>query len=85
MHPLYAFGTAIADPTALRGVHWCIEGDAAAKHVARRLIGDLRGHVSELQPEHKMLYHARCSRGRQSDYRPAEHQLLHARALRYCA
>jgi len=58
MHPLYAFGTAIADPEILRGVHWCIEGDAAAKHVARRLIGDLGGHVSEIQPEHKILYHA---------------------------
>jgi predicted short-subunit dehydrogenase-like oxidoreductase (DUF2520 family) len=58
MHPLYAFGTAIADPEILRGVYWCIEGDTAAKHVARRLIGDLRGHVSEIQPEHKMLYHA---------------------------
>ena len=58
MHPLYAFGTAIADPEALRGVYWCIEGDTAAKHVARRLIGDLRGHVSEIQPEHKILYHA---------------------------
>ena len=56
--PLYAFGTAIADPEVLRDVHWCIEGDTAAKHVARRLIGDLRGHVSEIQPEHKILYHA---------------------------
>ena len=58
MHPLYAFGTAIADAEVLRGVYWCIEGDAVAKHVARQLIGDLRGHVSEIQPEHKMLYHA---------------------------
>jgi predicted short-subunit dehydrogenase-like oxidoreductase (DUF2520 family) len=58
MHPLYAFGTAIADPAILQGVYWCIEGDTAAKHVARRLIADLRGHVSEIQPEHKMLYHA---------------------------
>jgi predicted short-subunit dehydrogenase-like oxidoreductase (DUF2520 family) len=58
MHPLYAFGTAIADPAVLQGIYWCIEGDAAAKHVARRLIGDLRGHVNEIQPEHKMLYHA---------------------------
>ena len=58
MHPLHAFGTAIADPELLRGVHWCIEGDTAAKHVARRLIGDLDGHVSEIHPEHKMLYHA---------------------------
>jgi predicted short-subunit dehydrogenase-like oxidoreductase (DUF2520 family) len=58
MHPLYAFSTAIADPEVLQGVYWCIDGDAAAKHVARRLIGDLRGHVSEIQPEHKILYHA---------------------------
>lgn len=58
MHPLYAFGTAIADPEVLRGVHWCIEGDAAAKHVARGLISDLNGQVSEIQPEHKILYHA---------------------------
>ena len=58
MHPLYAFGTAIADPEILRGVYWCIEGEAAAKHVARRLISDLHGHVSEIEPEHKVLYHA---------------------------
>ena len=58
MHPLHAFGTAIADPDVLRGVHWCIEGDTAAKHVARRLIGDLNGQVSEIQPEYKILYHA---------------------------
>jgi len=58
MHPLHAFGTAMADPGGLRGVYWCIEGDTAAKHVARRLIGDLCGHVSEIQPEHKILYHA---------------------------
>jgi len=58
MHPLYAFGTAVVDPGLLRGVYWCIEGEAAAKHVARRLISDLRGHVSEIEPEHKVLYHA---------------------------
>jgi len=58
MHPLYAFGTPIADPEALRGVYWCIEGDSAARHVARRLIADLKGQVSEIQPEHKILYHA---------------------------
>src|SRR5215470_10456354 len=58
MHPLYAFGTPIADPEVLRGVYWCIEGGTAAKHVARRLIGDLGGHVSDIQPEHKVLYHA---------------------------
>ena len=69
----------------LRGVHWCIEGDTAAKHVARRLIGDLDGHVSEIHPEHKMLYHAAGSRGRQPDYRLDERQFLHARALRHCA
>jgi predicted short-subunit dehydrogenase-like oxidoreductase (DUF2520 family) len=58
MHPLHAFGTAIADPEVLRGVYWCIEGDAAAKHVACQLIRDLRGYASEIQPEHKILYHA---------------------------
>ena len=58
MHPLYAFGTPIADPEMLRGVHWCIEGDSAAKHVARRLIADLNGQASEIEPEYKMLYHA---------------------------
>jgi predicted short-subunit dehydrogenase-like oxidoreductase (DUF2520 family) len=58
MHPLHAFGTAIADPEVLRGVYWCTEGDAVAKQVAGRLIGDLHGHVSEIQPEHKILYHA---------------------------
>jgi len=37
---------------------WCIEGDEAAKYVARQLIGDLNGQASEIRPEHKMLYHA---------------------------
>jgi len=58
MHPLYAFGTPLADPEVLRGVHWCIEGDMPAKTVARQLIADLAGLVSEIAPEHKMLYHA---------------------------
>jgi predicted short-subunit dehydrogenase-like oxidoreductase (DUF2520 family) len=58
MHPLHAFGTAIADPEVLRGVYWCMEGDAVAKHVACRLISDLHGYVNEIQPEHKILYHA---------------------------
>lgn len=58
MHPLHAFGTAIDDPEVLRGVHWCIEGDEAAKLVARHLIGALHGQVSEIEPEHKILYHA---------------------------
>src|SRR5262245_34027464 len=51
MHPLHAFGTAIADPEVLRGVYWCIEGDTAAKHVACQLISTLCGYVSEIQPE----------------------------------
>lgn len=58
MHPLHAFGTASADPEVLRGVYWCTEGDAAAKHVACQLIRDLHGHVNAIQPEHKILYHA---------------------------
>lgn len=58
MHPLYAFGTPIADPEVLRGVYWCIEGDSAATDVARALIADLHGQASEIQPEHKILYHA---------------------------
>jgi len=58
MHPFYAFGTPIADPEVLRGVYWCIEGDSTATHVARKLIADLHGQVSEIQPEYKILYHA---------------------------
>jgi predicted short-subunit dehydrogenase-like oxidoreductase (DUF2520 family) len=58
MHPLHAFGTAIADPEVLRDVYWCIEGDTAAKYVAHRFISDLCGQVSEIEPEHKILYHA---------------------------
>jgi predicted short-subunit dehydrogenase-like oxidoreductase (DUF2520 family) len=58
MHPLHAFGTPLADPQALWGVHWGIEGDSAARHVARQLIADLNGQASEIAPEHKMLYHA---------------------------
>ena len=85
MHPLYAFGTAIADPEVLRGVYWCIEGDTAAKHVARRLISDLRGYVSEIQPEHKILYHAAAAVAGNLHYRPDERQFLPARALRHCA
>ncbi len=58
MHPLRAFGSALADPEALRGVHWCIEGDAAAKQVARDLVAVLYGEVSEIEAQQKILYHA---------------------------
>lgn len=58
LHPLYAFGTPIADPAVLQGVYWCIEGDSAARQVARRFIADLHGQASEIAPEQKLLYHA---------------------------
>lgn len=58
MHPLYAFGTAISDPEILRGVYWCVEGDAAASTVAQHLIAALHGHSSTIAPEAKILYHA---------------------------
>lgn len=58
MHPLHAFGSAIADPETLRGVHWCIEGDGAAKQVAHEVIALLHGEVSEIEAEQKILYHA---------------------------
>jgi predicted short-subunit dehydrogenase-like oxidoreductase (DUF2520 family) len=61
MHPLRAFGAALTDREALSGVHWTIEGDAAAKHVMRQLIADLGGQYHEIQPEQKVLYHAAAS------------------------
>jgi predicted short-subunit dehydrogenase-like oxidoreductase (DUF2520 family) len=57
MHPLHAFGTPLSQAEALHGVHWCIEGAEGAMGVARRLIADLQGQVSEILPEHKILYH----------------------------
>lgn len=58
MHPLYAFGSAIAETDALRGVHWCIEGEPAARQVARAFITALHGEVREIEAQQKILYHA---------------------------
>lgn len=58
MHPLYAFGTAVADPALLHGVYWCLEGDDAALAVAQHLITALHGQSSIIAPAAKILYHA---------------------------
>jgi predicted short-subunit dehydrogenase-like oxidoreductase (DUF2520 family) len=61
MHPLHAFGVACANRDALSGVHWTIEGDAAAQQAMRRFITDLGGYCHEIQPGQKVLYHAAAS------------------------
>ncbi|MGE3539154.1 MAG: Rossmann-like and DUF2520 domain-containing protein [Candidatus Tectimicrobiota bacterium] len=58
MHPLHAFGSALAAPASLRGVHWCIEGDATAKQLARQMIALFQGVVSDIEAHQKILYHA---------------------------
>ena len=58
LHPLVSVSDATAGAAALRGSFYCIEGDAAALRVARRLVRDLGGESFSISARDKPLYHA---------------------------
>ncbi|HVG29091.1 MAG TPA: Rossmann-like and DUF2520 domain-containing protein [Pyrinomonadaceae bacterium] len=58
LHPLVSVSDAAAGADDLRGAYYCVEGDAEAARVARRLVRDLGGHAFSVRPGDKALYHA---------------------------
>lgn len=58
MHPLVAVSDARAGAESLRAAFYCIEGDAAALRVARRVVRDLDGQSFSIATKDKALYHA---------------------------
>ena len=58
LHPLASVSDAVSGVEALKRAYWCVEGDATAIRVAKRLVGDLGAHSFSLKSEDKPLYHA---------------------------
>jgi predicted short-subunit dehydrogenase-like oxidoreductase (DUF2520 family) len=58
MHPLASVSEAKAGAESLRRAFYCVEGDAAATRLARRVVRDLGGETFTISPDDKALYHA---------------------------
>jgi len=58
LHPLQSFATVEQAVELLPGSFCCVEGDAEAVRVLRRVAGLLGARFIPLSPEHKALYHA---------------------------
>jgi predicted short-subunit dehydrogenase-like oxidoreductase (DUF2520 family) len=58
MHPLAAVSEAAAGAESLRRAFYCVEGDARASRVARRVVRDLGGRSFSIAARDKALYHA---------------------------
>ena len=58
LHPLAAFADRARPPDTLAGTTFDVDGDPVARGVARELARSLRGHVVELGPDGKALFHA---------------------------
>jgi predicted short-subunit dehydrogenase-like oxidoreductase (DUF2520 family) len=58
LHPLVSVSDARAGAQAFNGAFFCLEGDARAVSVARRIVRALGGHSLSIKPAHKTLYHA---------------------------
>jgi predicted short-subunit dehydrogenase-like oxidoreductase (DUF2520 family) len=58
LHPLVSVSDAASGADGLRGAFYCVEGDAAAVRVARRVVRDLGGQSFSVNSTDKVLYHA---------------------------
>lgn len=58
LHPLVSISDARSGVANLRGAYYCVEGDAVAVKVARKLVRDLGGRSFSISPDKKALYHA---------------------------
>jgi len=58
IHPLASVSDPVSGFEALKRAYWCVEGDATAVRVARRLVRDLGAYSFSLKSEDKPLYHA---------------------------
>ncbi len=58
LHPLVSISEPRTGAEKLREAFYCVEGDAAAKRVARSIVKDLEGHSFHIASNSKPLYHA---------------------------
>lgn len=58
LHPLVSVSDEDAGARTLRTAFYCVEGDAAAVRVARRIVRDLGGRSFTVETDKKALYHA---------------------------
>ena len=58
IHPLISVSDPKSGAAALRGAFFCIEGDAKAVRIARRMVADLNGNAFSIPSQSKALYHA---------------------------
>lgn len=58
LHPLVSVSDSAHGASSLRDAFFCIEGDARAVRVARRVVRDLGAQSFSVNTEHKALYHA---------------------------
>jgi predicted short-subunit dehydrogenase-like oxidoreductase (DUF2520 family) len=59
VHPMMSYLPGGSDSS--RGVFFGVEGDAAARRLARRVVDDLGGRMFVVRREHKAIYHAWCT------------------------
>ena len=57
LHPLVSISDPRTGSEKLRGAFYCLEGDAAARRVARSIVRDLEGHSFQIDSDYKPLYH----------------------------
>ena len=58
LHPLIAVSDRVKGVPTWKGAFWCLEGQASAVAVARKIVRDLEGQSFSIKPESKALYHA---------------------------
>lgn len=58
LHPLVSVSDPTSGAKALGGAFYCVEGDAAAVRVARRIVKALKGRSFSIPSKRKPLYHA---------------------------
>lgn len=58
LHPLSSVSEPRAGALALRGAYWCVEGDAAAVRLGKKIVQDLEGRSFSIISDLKPLYHA---------------------------
>lgn len=58
IHPLASVSDPVAGAEALRNAYWCIEGDAKATRLARRIVRDLGARAFSIDAKDKPVYHA---------------------------
>lgn len=58
IHPLISVSEPESGADALCGAYFCIEGDAKALRISRRIVADLNGTAFSIPSQSKALYHA---------------------------